>query len=461
MKQTGTHDILMDETASFVHTHDDSRSAIQISDGTVYGGPTAFADASQRTEVVTCDEMRELESNRSRSALSRRSILKGMGVGGVLAVSPLNRYAFAADAAINHTIVMVFLRGGFDGLNAVAPMGDPNYQALRPNLGITDSVLIPIEGSTFGLHPALTEFKAMMDAGDMTLIHSTGHPDTSRSHFTKQFLHEAGAASATMRTGWLGRYLASGGGYSDVMRALTIGNTTSFALAHNKPTLTVSSLRELTIPGADQRAKDRLKDVLNRQWSGLTGSGADSMNQMIEAALTFGSLNTSRGGTQLESRLRDVLSIIQTTDRLEVACVDSDGWDTHTNVGQPGSGYFHNKLRELSSAVGSFWNGLGDAKSRVTMMIVSEFGRTAKSNDALGADHGYGNCMFVVSKGVKSKVVGSWPGLSAGSLSGGDLDIVNDYRNVVGEILSTKFQVDSARMGTILPDYSYKPAGLY
>ena len=59
--------------------------------------------------------------------LTRRSLLKALGVGAAVATaSPLvgMRAAFAADPGWSgDTVIVLSLRGGFDGLSAVAPLG--------------------------------------------------------------------------------------------------------------------------------------------------------------------------------------------------------------------------------------------------------------------------------------------------------------------------------------------------
>ena len=99
-----------------------------------------------------------------------------------------------------------------------------------------------------------------------------------------------------------------------------------------------------------------------------------------------------------------------------------------------------------------------DDMDKVTVIVMTEFGRRAYENGSAGTDHGYGGAMFAMGKGVNGgHVYGEWPGLAQEDLYGaGDLEITTDYRNVLWELLEKKFpQSDPSQVFT---DYEY-PGG--
>lgn len=94
-----------------------------------------------------------------------------------------------------------------------------------------------------------------------------------------------------------------------------------------------------------------------------------------------------------------------------------------------------------------------------TVVTISEFGRRVAENGNGGLDHGWGNMMLVAGGGVKGgKYYGTWPWLSKDKLIDGDLAVTTDYRNVLGEIVSTRFPERSATK--VFPGLTYRPLGI-
>src|SRR3712207_4971077 len=156
---------------------------------------------------MTCDC-----STAASPAVSRRTFLRGAAVAaGAMLASPLvsGRVAFAADASYSgDTLVVLSMRGGFDGLSAIAPVGDPAYYAARPTIAVPQSLGIQLD-SMFALHPALAPLKPLWDAGTLGAVTAVGHPSKSRSHFTAQEELERAALGTSLRTGWIDRAIGS------------------------------------------------------------------------------------------------------------------------------------------------------------------------------------------------------------------------------------------------------------
>lgn len=460
-------DIVMNEQVTPIHTHDDDRSHLLLPDGSRHEGAKGYNTAAEAMEPVVeynaeCEELTRMRS------FDRRTALKGMGVGAVLMAADWNRYSFTPAAAAtvdSHIIVAVFLRGGLDGLGAVIPMGDADYQRMRPKLGLNDATVLPLPGTRFGLNPAMTQMQRLFKAGQLGIVNATGHPSTSRSHFVKQNFHESGATAASMRSGWLGRYLASSP-KDDTFRALTMGATAAFMMAHEKPTLAMSRLGDFSISAPSTMIREQVVSNVTSLWGQAGGPGGAAMEFTIEASLKAAEVNAGAASGQYPAgnpyapRFQELAKLIKANVGLETACVDVGDWDMHGDMGSGTSGMLFNTLSHLDKALGAFWDDVGPIlQQRVTVMTMSEFGRTGSSNGGNGTDHGFGNVMFIL--GGKGGVHGGWPGLQASSLVQGDLAIANDYRDVVAELMTKRMKVTDNQLSQVLPDYTPKPIGAF
>lgn len=459
-------DLLMDERVTPIHTHDEARSHLLLPDGSRYYGIEGSHEAAAKMDPVVeyNDECAEMKSMR---AFSRRTMLAGLGVGAMLAAAPFNRYALTPAAAATsdgNLIVGIFLRGGLDGLGAVAPLSDPRYQVMRPRLGLNDQTLLHLKGTEFGFNPGLKRMAGLFETGQVGVIHSTGHTDESRSHFVKQHFHETGAMSASMRSGWMGRYLASSSSPA-TFRALTMGPSTAFMMAHENPTLAMSRLGDFSVKAPTVMVRDRVNQNLKNLWGSAGGDGGAAVDKTIEAAMSVSTLGSAATTVTYPNhifghRMKELAQIIKAGVGLEMACVDFDGWDMHTDMGTPGSGWLFQQLSTLDASLAAFWEDLGPVwREKTIVMTMSEFGRTGSTNGGNGSDHGYGNVMLTL--GGKGGVHGGWPGLAESSLNSGDLDIVNDYRAVVAEAMTNHMGVTDAQLKQILPDYTPEPIGVF
>ena len=117
------------------------------------------------------------------------------------------------------------------------------------------------------------------------------------------------------------------------------------------------------------------------------------------------------------------------------------------------------KLENLSSGLGALYADLEDQMSRVTVVVMTEFGRRVAENGSAGTDHGHGGTMFVMGGNVNGgQVYTQWPGLSPGSLGNGDLPITTDYRDVLAEIL--QLRMASSSLDAIFPQYDPQFPGI-
>ena len=132
--------------------------------------------------------------------------------------------------------------------------------------------------------------------------------------------------------------------------------------------------------------------------------------------------------------LKQIAQLLKANLGVEAAFADIGGWDTHVNQGAA-TGQLANRLREFSDAIAAFWQDMGDDAEHITLVTMSEFGRTARQNGTGGTDHGHANVMFVLGGSVKGgKVYGDWPGLAPEQLNEGrDLKVTTDFRRVLAE----------------------------
>lgn len=382
---------------------------------------------------------------------------------------PRLRLASPAVGPRGDTLVCIFLRGGADGLNIVVPHGDEAYYNLRPTIGIAR----PDDGGGavnlddfFGLHPAIAPLAEIFRAGDMAFVHATGSPDETRSHFEAMDLMERGAANSDY-TGWLARHLASlDTGNTSALRAVGLGDMLPASLTGAVSATALQSIAEYHLQGRDERAGD-MQALLRAMYEGHDDMLKPTAVQTFDAIEVLSKLDPAsyqpRGRLYPEKELGQALKMVGQLIRadvgVEVACVDMGGWDTH--VGQGGTeGLQARLLADLGESLAAFYDDIALERERVTVVVMSEFGRRAEENAGLGTDHGHGNMMMLMGGGIAGgKVYGRWPGLHPDQLVGpGDLDITSDYRDVLGEIIRKR--LNNPSLAEVFPNYTVNELGL-
>ncbi len=370
-------------------------------------------------------------------------------------------------------LVCIFLRGGADGLNMIVPHGDDSYYALRPNLGIprpddnrAQARTLDLDGY-FGLHPTLAPLQTIYKADDIAFIHATGSPDETRSHFEAMELMERGATSNGDYTGWLARHLVSlDSGNVSALRAISVGDMVPASLNGAISATTLQSIAEYHLG----RGKDRIGELqsllktLYSQKTDLLSASANQTFAAMEMLSKIDSANYQPAGRPyperpLSNALKMVAKLIKAEVGLEVACVDMGGWDTHVAQGTT-EGNMARLMDELARSLIAFYEDLQSRMDRVTVVVMSEFGRRVAENGGLGTDHGHGNMMMVMGGGINGgQVYARWPGLRTEHLvRPGDLAITTDYRDVLGEIILKR--LNNPRLEDIFPGYKANELGL-
>ena len=419
------------------------------------------------------------EGDEQSAGLSRRTLLRRLATGGALGAAitvaegfgPSARYAFAGTPATytGDVLVVLSLRGGFDGLNAIVPFGDPDYALARPGIGIKEGALIPA-GGIFGLHPALEPLKKFWDAGTFGAVHAVGQPSPSRSHFSAMEELERAAPGSSLRSGWLDRTIGMRPA-GTVFQSAQVGSTqVAPALAGPNPELSMRTIESFDLGGAWDGTQRKLwKQALTSMHAGAPAAVAAPAAAALGATTTTSTISATAyvpangasypENSELGTALRDVARLIKQQVGLQVACVDEGDWDMHAGMGSAGKGWMHDHLTELAQALAAFATDLGSRMDGVTVVTLSEFGRRVAENGSGGVDHGHGNAVLMLGGGIDGgKVHGPWPGLDAAALVDGDLAGTTDYRLVLGEILTKRCGVSS--LDQVFPGLSGTPIGV-
>jgi len=348
-------------------------------------------------------------------------------------------------AANNKKLVVIFQRGAADGLNIVVPYRETNYYAMRPSIAIRQNEVLDLDGF-FGLHPAMASLKPLYDEGHLAVVHAAGSPDSTRSHFDAQDYMESGTPGVKItQDGWLNRALQAEvlKDKPSAFRAVALGTQVPRTLQGKIPALAVNNLADFSVAGRGPQASP-----ISNAFQAMYDSSADAVlhgtgQETFEAVKMLKAANPSKyqpaagvvyPNTGFGNSLKQVAQLLKANLGVEAAFSDIGGWDTHQNQGNS-NGQLANRLREFSDSLVAFWKDMGDDAGNITLVTMSEFGRTARQNGTGGTDHGHANVMFVLGGAVKGgKVYGRWPGLANEQLNEGrDLTVTTDFRQVLGE----------------------------
>lgn len=409
---------------------------------------------------------------------SRRAFLKGgaLALVGTSVIPSFLLRSVMAEAktatANNKRLVVLFQRGAADGLNIVVPFQEKNYYAMRPSIAIKQQDVLDLDGR-FGLHPALASFKPLYDQGHLAIIHAAGSTDSSRSHFDAQDYMESGTPGVkSTQDGWLNRALLNGpapdgpGGKPSAFRAVALGTQVPRTLQGKLPAIAVSNLADFSVGGkgpqtssisnAFQAMYDESSDAV------LHGTGQETFEAVKMLKAADPSKYTPAAGVTYPNdpfgnSLKQIAQLLKADLGVEAAFSDIGGWDTHQNQGAA-TGQLANRLTVFANGIAAFWKDMGDEAENITLVTMSEFGRTARQNGTGGTDHGHANVMFVLGGRVKGgKVYGKWPGLENGQLNEGrDLAVTTDFRRVLGE--AAYKTLGAKNMEAVFPGAQVTPA---
>ncbi len=433
---------------------------------------------------------------------TRRQVLCGGLLTALLGVTAVDSMAALRHVVINtdtrnesqNALVVLFLRGGADGLNIIAPYGDEDYFRLRPSLALASPTnkstpaaarLLDLDGF-FGMHPALLPLLPLYHSGTFLPIHAVGSFDHSLSHFQAMAAMERGLPEdgGDIASGWLARYLNSATAVDrSPLRSVALSATLPDSLrgATGAVALTRLSQFQLSVPtgvGGQQHHSDEREEAMAQTLQrlyGQVGSSAQSRSedlstvcndtlramkavQRLDSDHYMPAVGATYPNTGLAVALKQAACMVKGRVGLEAACINVEGWDTHVAQGSD-TGWQASRLADLGGSIAAFMTDLGSNSEHVTVVIMTEFGRRAYENTGLGTDHGSASVMMLLGGGVKGgRVLADWPGLASHQLVGpGNLHVTTDYRDVLAEVLASRMNVANA--ASLFPGLRRKDVG--
>ena len=374
----------------------------------------------------------------------------------------------------NKVLVCIFQRGAMDGLMAVSPYTDPNLKTLRPTLymspAASEGKLVDLDGK-FGLHPALQAFAPYFTEGRMAIVHGVGSPNNTRSHFDAQDYMESGTPfSKSTGSGWLNRAVGLLGHDATPFRAVSLTSSLPRSFYGDNEALAINNLQEFAIqmrgnPMASNLASksfEQLYDQTSSQILNKTGKESFDAIKMLDVK-NIRNYQPAAGvqypNSALGNALKQIAVLVKMNVGMEVAFAESGGWDTHFNQGAA-NGALARNLKDFSDSIAAFWKDLDAYQDDVTVMTMTEFGRTAHQNGTGGTDHGRASCLFVLGNDVQGgKVYNNIKSLAKDDLEDGrDLPVSTDFRSVFSAVADGHLKIKNNNI--LFPNWNGEMLGL-
>lgn len=374
----------------------------------------------------------------------------------------------------NKVLVCIFQRGAMDGLMAVSPFTDANLKSLRPTLFMsplqTQGGMMDLDGQ-FGLHPSLNSLSAFFKEQRMAIVHGVGSPNNTRSHFDAQDFMESGTPfNKGTNSGWLNRAVGLTGHEATPFSAVSLTSALPRSLYGDREALAISNLQDFAIqmqgnPMAGNMAAKSFESLYDQTSNQLLNkTGKESFEAMkILKSNDIKNYQPANGAvypnSPLGNSLKQIATLIKMDVGVEVAFAESGGWDTHFNQGTV-NGAFARNLRDFSDSIAAFWTDMGQYQDEVTVMTMTEFGRTAHQNGTGGTDHGRASCLFVLGNDVQGgKVYHNIKSLAKADLEDGrDLPVSTDFRAVFSAVAKGHLQLNQSK--GLFPGWEGKDVGI-
>ncbi|MDE5104640.1 MAG: DUF1501 domain-containing protein [Trichodesmium sp. St19_bin2] len=362
-------------------------------------------------------------------------------------------------------LIVVFLRGGVDGLNVVIPYQEDAYYDVRPKIAIPapgeENGAINLDGQ-FGLHPALGSIMPFWQNRSLAFIHACGLNNDTRSHFDAQYYMETGIpGNKKILDGWMNRLLANIP-KDRPTQAVNLGNTPPRILMGEMPVASLPTGKKSTRSLPIDRPKvyaafDRLYNG-NDELSIVYQEGRQARDLLL-ADLEKEMVESSGGApppTGFASDAKNLAQIMVGDSRTQLGFLALGSWDTHVNQGNS-QGMLARRLKPLGEGLATLVQELGSLYSNTVILVISEFGRTVKENGNGGTDHGHGNVMWILGGGLRGgQVYGEWPGLDESELfQKRDLTVTTDFRNPIASIFQQHFGFSKSQIAQVFPGYDF------
>lgn len=371
--------------------------------------------------------------------LNRRHLLAG-ATGAAALSFPV--FAFGQAQATDKRLLVVILRGGMDGLSALAPVGDPTYASARARLALQRGATLALD-DTFALNSNLPKMHALYRSGELLPVHACATAYRERSHFDAQNVLESGAAAPFARTeGWLNKAL---GALPNARPEMGMALSAQAPLILRGPT-NVATWSPSALPDVDNDTMARLLSLYE--------ASDPALAHALSSAISANGVAMDAGAGDMRAGPRAITPVAQIAARFLkddagpiAAVMEMGGWDTHANQGIE-QGPLARGLTSLDDGLDAFKSEMGPAWANTIVIIATEFGRTVAPNGANGTDHGTGMAAFVAGGAVRGgRVLADWPGLARSALyEGRDLRPTTDLRGVFKGVLADHLRVPNAAL---------------
>ncbi|CAG4911992.1 DUF1501 domain-containing protein [Paraburkholderia gardini] len=365
--------------------------------------------------------------------LTRRRFLSfaAAGAGAMLASSQI---AFAS-VETDRRFVFVIQRGAADGLNIVVPYADPAYANLRGALAIDPSSATKLDG-TFALHPSLAQTAKMYADGQALFVHAVASPYRDRSHFDGQNVLETGSTSPYQtKDGWLNRLVTLMPATRE--NAIAFAPTVPMAL---RGTAQVTSYAPSVLPQAPDDLLTRVSQLYDQD---------AQLRPLWKAAMTTRGLAGDASARQDPASLGSLAAgFLSRDDGPRIAMIETGGWDTHSAQNPR----LANQLKALDTMLAALRDGMGPQWNKTTVLVATEFGRTAAANGTGGTDHGTGSVAMLIGGAVHgARVLADWPGLGTSDLyESRDLKPTTQLDALIAGAAGESLGIDPHRAATAL-----------
>jgi uncharacterized protein (DUF1501 family) len=409
--------------------------------------------------------------------------------------------AGAKSSAEPGRVVVVFLRGAYDGLSALVPYADRDYYTLRPNIALpapdgTVQTALKLD-DRFALHPALSPLLPLWQQGVLACVPCAGLPSPNRSHFDAQYQMEIATPGKTSASnGWLNNLAQQAAKATPIQTAaIGVGEANPAILAGSAPVklipagiaaertgvLANASMRQALLDlysGSDnisqafrQGAGSRIQsaDELSAERTALKNrrelaakqanramdqDGAQGKTTQALAAQMQAASNGAADPVGLQLDAQHLGTLMRNERNLRIGFISAGGWDTHANQGAV-TGALANNFGQLANGLVQLRQDFSEPGD--VIVVMSEFGRTSAENGTRGTDHGYGNAMWLIGNRVNGgRAHGQWTGLAKGNLNENrDLPAHHDFRAVLAQTLNASFQLSDSALAKVLPGVTW------
>jgi uncharacterized protein (DUF1501 family) len=388
--------------------------------------------------------------------MKRRDFMRS-GLAGTLALTNAKLWAAPGDAKL----LVVMLRGAYDGASLLVPYSSDFYYRSRPGIAVPrpssgdPNAAIALD-SDWALNAAVKDsLLPLFTNKQAVLIPFSGSEDLSRSHFQAQDLMELGQGSGALdySSGYLNRLVeALLGGAPRSAASFTNNLTPVFKGAIPVPNISLRGNMKNNLPPRQNEMIASLYE--GTKLSDMATAGMET-KKMVSAELMNEMTESSRGAGAARSfatRTRAIAKLMRDRPGYSIGFVDVGGWDTHVNQGSA-QGTLAANLAGLADGLSVFAQEMGGLWRNTIVVVMSEFGRTFRENGNRGTDHGHGNTLWVLGGGISGgRIAGRQMAVSEASLfQNRDYQVLNDYRSVLAHLFARMYGLGDATLGRVLP----------